>query len=182
MCGGDALADQKKKEAQSQADLNDQLTKQFQEFSSVSNPFWENRLKSGLPFMNQLTDYNNGTLARSFAPARAAMNRNLAGFGDTLPSGFKAGMQTQFDEGEGQAFDQNMVNSLMMNDQAKTQAAGALNPLAPASVGSGAASSVLSAPPVQSGGFGNFVGGLANGFVQGLGKGAGAAGPMAAFI
>jgi hypothetical protein len=175
ICGGDALAPQKQQEANSQVALNDQLTSMFKTYASASNPFWLNQLKNGLPFMSQLTDYTGGTLAKSFAPVRAQVNRNLSGFGDTLPSGFKEQTNTNLGAEEGQAFDQNMVQALMANQQAKERAAGALNPLAAASTASGTAGSVLSAPAVNGGGIGNFLGGAVSSLLQGAGAGATAA-------
>lgn len=147
------------------------LMKQYQ---NQTTPFWSSRLRGGLPFFNQLMDANNGTVARAFAPARAQLGRSLAGFGDTLPSGFKTGMETQFNEGEGQAFDQQMVNSMMANENVKEQAAANLNPFTPASAASGSAGSVLSAPPVQGGGFGNFLGGAVSGLINATGQAGGA--------
>lgn len=150
----------------------------LQQYKAQTDPFWMNRLKNGLPFMNQLTDYTGGTLAKSFAPIRAGVNRNLAGFGDTLPSGFKEQTMTNLGAEEGQAFDQNQVQALMANDQAKLGAAASLNPFQPAQIANQSGGGILSAPPVQSGGFGNFLGGAVSGLINATGQ----AGGMAAMF
>lgn len=171
-CGGDSLANQKKTEANQQIQLQQYMMDLMKQYQGQTTPFWTSRLNGGLPFFNALTDYNKGTIAQSFAPGRAAMERNLAGFGDTLPSGFKLGAETNFNEGEGQAFDQSMVNSLMANENVKEQAAANLNPFQPAQLSSNAAGSVLSAPPVNAGGFGNFLGGAVSGVLNAAGSAA----------
>lgn len=130
-------------------------------------PFFSNIAKNGLSFMPQLQDYSSGTLAQSFAPAKAAQARSLAGFGDALPSGFKQQSQDNLNASEGQAFDQNQVQNLLMNQQAKTSAASALNPAQFFSGASGSNSSILSAPPLQSGGIGNWLGGALSGAISG---------------
>jgi len=166
MCGGDALADEKKQSAQSQIDLNRALTAGYTQRNNAQTPFLMDRLKNGLPYFNDLIDFNNGTLARAAAPERASLLRRLSGFGDTLPSGFKEGVVGDFNANLARGFDSNIVGALGANEAAKENAANMLNPLGYATAGSGAAGSVLSAPPVNSGGFGNFVGGLAQGLVQ----------------
>lgn len=125
--------------------------------------------------MPQMLDYSGGTLAKSEAPQRAAMNRNLSGFGDTLPSGFKTQTQTDFDTKEGGLFDQNVLSALQQNEATKENAAAQLNPLGFYTGSTGANSSVLSAPPVQSGGIGNFLGGAASGLINAAGQAGGIA-------
>ncbi len=161
-CGGDSLAAQKKQEANQQVQLNQYMMDLMKRYQGQTTPFWTSRLQGGLPFFNQLTDYGNGILAHAYLPARAQMERQMAGFGDTLPSGFKQGMEMNFDENEGQAFDEQQLNAMMMNEQAKQEAAANLNPFQPAQIGSSSAGSVLGAPPVNAGGFGNFLGGALN--------------------
>lgn len=123
-------------------------------------------MKNGLPYFNDLVDYNNGTLARSLAPQRAALNRSFAGFGDTLPSGFKEQALTDFNASAGRQFDDSLVSALGQNEAAKENAAAQLNPLGYFQGASGAAGSVLSAPQVQSGGIGNFLGGMVPGLLN----------------
>lgn len=125
--------------------------------------------------MPQMLDYSGGILAKSEAPQRAAMNRNLSGFGDTLPSGFKTQTQTDFDTKEGGLFDQNVLSALQQNEATKENAAAQLNPLGYYTGSTGANASVLSAPPVQSGGIGNFLGGAASGLINAAGQAGGIA-------
>lgn len=160
------MAGAKKQEAQQQIQLNQAMMDLMNKYSAQTNPFWSSRLSGGLPFFNQLTDYSSGTLAKSFAPQFAALNRRLSGFGDTLPSGFKEQQLTNLGAQEGEMFDENMVRNLSANEQSKLQAAASLNPFQPAQIGSGAAGSVLSAPAVNSGGFGNFLGGAVSGLLN----------------
>lgn len=156
--------------------MQQQLMQLFQQMNSQSTPFWTNQIQNGLPFFNQLVDYSGGTLAKSFQPAQAQLNRRLAGFGDTLPSGMGEQLQTNLGAEEGEAFDQNMVSNLMMNQQAKERAAMALSPMAPAAAATGAGGSVLGAPPVNAGGIGNFLGGAVSGLFNNAGLAATAAG------
>jgi hypothetical protein len=144
----------------------------LQQFNAQSTPFWTNQLQNGLPFMNNLQNFSSGTLAQSFQPAQASLNRSLSGLGSTLPSGMAAQLQTDLGAQEGEAFDQNTVANLMANQQAKTQAATALSPFAPAAAATSAGGSVLSAPPVQSSGIGNIIGGAVSGLFQGAGTAA----------
>jgi hypothetical protein len=165
-CGGDALAGAKQAAAKQQADAATQMAAIAKSRNDVQQPFEENLVKNGLGYLPQMIDYTGGTLAKSEAPQRAAMNRNLAGFGDTLPSGFKTQTQTDFDTQEGGLFDQNVINALNINEAAKENAAAQLNPLGYYTGSTGATGSVLSAPPVQSGGIGNFLGGAASGLLN----------------
>lgn len=165
-CGGDSLAKQKQAAADAQAQSAKTMSDIAASRNAVQQPFEENLVRHGLDYMPQLMDYSSGVLAKAEAPERAAMNRNLAGFGDTLPSGFKTQTQTDFNTKEGGLFDQNVVNALQQNEAAKENAAAQLNPLGYYSGASGANNSVLSAPPVQSGGVGNFLGGAASGLLN----------------
>jgi hypothetical protein len=170
MCGGDALASQKQQEANQQIALNQQLMNMMQQYKAQTDPFWMSRLSGGLPYMNQLTDYSKGATAQAFAPAWGQLNRNLAGFGDTLPSGMKEQLMQNLSASEGQAFDSNIINALQQNEATKQSAAASLNPFQPAQLASNAAGSVLSAPPVQSGGIGNFLGGAVSGLFNAAGQ------------
>ncbi len=165
-CGGDSLAPEKKQEAQSQVALNNALQQGYTQRNNAQTPFLLNRMNNGLPYFNDLIDFNGGTLARAAAPQRASLLRNLSGFGDTLPSGFKEQALGDFNANLARGFDDNIVQALNSNEATKENAANMLNPLGYATGASGAAGSVLSAPPVNSGGFGNFVGGLASGLVN----------------
>lgn len=175
-CGGDALAPEKQQEASQQVQMQQQMSDMMKQFSSQTNPFWMNQLQNGLPFFNAMTDYNKGTTAQAFQPAQAGLNRSLAGLGDTLPSGMAEQAHTNLNAQEGQAFDQNMVSAMMANQQAKEQAAGNLNPFQPAGVANQSAGSVLTAPPVNPGGFGNFLGGAVSGLFNNASLGGGPGG------
>lgn len=165
-CGGDSLANQKKQAAQSEIDLNNALQAGYTQRNNAQTPFLMDRMANGLPYFNDLIDYKSGTLARAAAPERASLLRNLAGFGDTLPSGFKEGEIGDFNANLARGFDDQIVQALNANEATKENAANMLNPLGYAAGATGAGGSVLSAPPVYSGGFGNFVGGLASGLVK----------------
>lgn len=141
--------------------------------NDVQQPFETNLVKNGLPYMPQLLDYSGGILAKAEAPERAAMNRNLQGFGDTLPSGFRTQTNTDFNAREGGLFDQNVLSGLQQNEATKENAAAQLNPLGYYSGSSGANGSILSAPPVSGGGVGNFLGGAASGLLNAAGNAGG---------
>lgn len=177
-CGGDALAGQKQAAANAQAQAAAQQAAIAQQRNSVQQPFEENLIKNGLPYLPQLLDYSSGTVAQSYAPQKAALNRSLAGFGSNLPSGFATQSQTDMDSNEANAQDQNTINALQQNEATKENAAAQLNPLGYYQSSNGANQSILSAPPVAQGGVGNFIGGLASGLVNTAGN---ALGNSAAF-
>lgn len=172
LCGGDALTNQKQQAATSQAQLSAEEGDLAKKAAAIQYPFLKNLTENGLPFMPQLEDYSSGTIAKSFAPAKAAQARSLAGYGDTLPSGFRQQSQDNLNASEGEAFDQNQVQNLMLNQQAKTSAASMLNPAQYFTGASGANGSILSAPPLQSGGIGNFLGGALSGALNNVSVGA----------
>jgi len=180
LCGGDALASQKQQEANSQVALNNSLVKAFNTNQSQVDPFAISLLNNGNPYFKNQIDYNNGIIAQQAAPQRAQMLSQLQGYGNTLPSGFAAQTEADFDSNLANQFDQSIANTENQNLQTKIEGAQLLNPLGYAGAGSQAAGSVLSAPPVQSGGFGNFLGGLASGLLNnpsfGIGPGAPGAG------
>lgn len=180
-CGGDALAGQKQQAATNNAQLSGEQASLANQEAGTYTPFFSNIAKNGLSFMPQLEDYSKGTVAQSFAPAQAAQQRSLAGFGDTLPSGFKQQQETNLDAQEGSAFDQNQVQNLLMNQQAKTQAASALNPAQFFSGATGANQSILGAAPVNSGGVGNFLGGALSGALNNVSYTGGSGGTAGAW-
>jgi hypothetical protein len=174
-CGGSAIAPQQEQAATQSVQEQQELMQMLQQYSGASTPFWMNQLQNGLPFMNNLQNFSSGTLAQSFQPAQASLNRSLAGLGQTMPSGMAQQLQTDLGAQEGEAFDANTVQNLEANYGAKEQAATALSPFAPAAAATSAGSSVSSAQPVQTSGIGNIIGGA----VSGLFNGAGAAGGFA---
>lgn len=166
LCGGDALSGDKEAAAKSQAELASTQAALANKTAGTYIPFFSDLAKNGLDFMPQLEDYSKGTIAQSFAPAKAQQARQLAGFGDTLPDGFKQQSQDNLNASEGQAFDQNQVQNLEMNQAAKTSAASALNPGQFFSGATAGNQSILGAQPVNSGGVGNFIGGAVSGVLN----------------
>lgn len=173
MCGGDALAGDKQAAAQQQLAQSKELTKIATDRNAVQQPFETSRVTGGLPYKNQLLDYNSGILAKSYAPVRADLNRRLAGQGDTLPSGFANQSRIDLDSNRANAFDNNVISTLNADEQTKENAAAQLNPLGYYGSASGSAGSVLSAPPVAAGGVGNFIGGAASGLLNNASYGSG---------
>ena len=139
---------------------------------NLVNPFYKSRMQNGLPYMANLTDAAGGTTAQAFAPARAALMRSL-GSQQGLPSGFRQGALTDFNEGQARAFDSNLINAQMMNEQAKQGGAAgimgqasAANPLGYYGGAMQGNNSIFQAPlqrPGLAGVFGGIAGGLAKG-------------------
>lgn len=166
MCGGDALAPAKEAAAQQSLESQRELTKLADQRNAVQQPFETSRVTGGLPYKNQLLDYNSGILAKSYAPVRADLNRRLAGQGDTLPSGFANQSRIDLDSNRANAFDNNVISTLNADELTKENAAAQLNPLGYYGSAGSSGQSVLSAPAVQSGGVGNFVGGAVSGLLN----------------
>ena len=89
-------------------------------------PYYQERVKKGLPFFNELVDYRGGTTARAAAPRRAALIRQMrqGGLSPTDPA-YMATMG-DFEANLGRGFDDQMVQNLMANEAAKQSAAGIL--------------------------------------------------------
>lgn len=137
------------------------------------NPFYTSRMQNGLPYMNALTDSAGGTTARAFAPARAQLMRSL-GSQQGLPSGFREGAISDFNEGQGQAFDQQLQGALGANEQAKQAGASGLlgqaqisNPTGYFSGAMGGNQSIMNAP-LQRPGMAGVLGGLAGGLASAI--------------
>lgn len=152
---------------QNNASLNSYLTsantRQNDIYNNIS-PFATNLMKNGLPYMNAITDYNNGTTARAALPARAALMRSIGGNSAAQPNGFKTAELGDFNEGVSRDFDSNMTNALAANENAKLQGANvltgqqanlnsdinsessALNPLGWSSGASSSNNSIMQAP------------------------------------
>lgn len=165
-CGGDALAGQKEQAATNQAQLSAEQAALANKAAAVNIPFFSNIAQNGLSFMPQLQDYSNGQLAQQYAPVKAGEQRQLAGEGSTLPSGFAQQQMENINEGQANAFDNQQTQNLLLNQQAKTQAASALNPAQYFSGAGSANQSILGAQPLNSGGVGNFLGGAAAGILN----------------
>jgi hypothetical protein len=137
------------------------------------NPFYTSRMQNGLPYMNALTDSAGGTTAQAFAPARAQLMQRL-GSQQGLPSGFRDQAMSDFNEGQGQAFDQNLMGALGANEQAKQAGASGLlgqaqlaNPQSFFQGASGANQSIMGAP-LQKPGLQGLLGGVAGGLASAI--------------
>lgn len=177
LAGGGPSPEQKQA-ASSQANLTNQLSGiagRSQDFLEAQqnkvNPFYTSRMQNGLPYMNALTDSAGGTTAQAFAPGRAALMRSL-GSQQGLPSGFREQALSDFNEGQGQAFDQNIIGALGANEQAKQAGASGLlgqaqiaNPQGYFGQALGGNQSIMGAPlqrPGMTGVLGGLAGGLAS--------------------
>ena len=136
-------------------------------------PFATSRMTSGLPFYDALTDYTGGTTAAAFAPGRAAILRRFNTMSG-LPSGMKEQTLADYDANEARAFDQGMVNNLLMNEQEKQTGAGLLtgqqqimNPATYYGLAGSSNQSIMQAP-LQSPGLGGLLGGIAGGVISKL--------------
>lgn len=165
LCGGDALAQSKKDAAAQALQSQKDLTKIATDRNAVQQPFETNLVKNGLDYLPQLLDYNNGTVAQSFKPAEADLNRRISSGGSALPDGFATQSRTDLESNKAKAFDQTRVAALQSNEQAKEGAAAQLNPLGYYGSAGSSGSSVLTAPPVQSSGLSNIFGGALAGLL-----------------
>jgi hypothetical protein len=135
------------------------------------DPFATSRLQNGLPFAPAMTDFSSGTNAQAFAPGRAELKRSLARFG-TAPSGFATQALSDFDTNRAHAFDSDIINNQLTNEQAKGEAARVLtgqqqvaNPLGYTSTAMQGNQSVMQAP-LQKAGLGGLLGGAISGAVS----------------
>lgn len=136
-------------------------------------PYWKNQLYQGLPWYKAATDFAGGTTAQAFAPGRANILRQTSTYANT-PSGYRDALLTNWNANQANAYDNSRTQLLMMNQQAKEQAAAGLQgqqqigqnaALAYGNLGAGANQAVLNAP--QRGGI-----------LQGLAGAAGGVGSM----
>lgn len=91
-----------------------------------------------------------------------------------LPSGMKEQTLADYDANEARGFDQNMINNLLMNEQAKQGAAALLtgqeqisNPVGYTSAAMQGNQSIMNAP-LQTPGIGGLLGGIASGVISKL--------------
>lgn len=161
--------------AQSQANLTAQLGKTadkqetFLEAQQAKvNPFYTQRMQTGLPYQAQAMDAAGGTTARAFAPARADLLRRIGG-SSGLPSGFKQQSLTDLDSQQARSYDQNLLGGLAANDQAKQAGAAGLlgqaqiaNPAGYYNGALGGNSSIMNAN-LRKPGIAGLLGGLAGG-------------------
>jgi hypothetical protein len=165
-------------------------TRQNDIYNKVS-PFASDLITKGLPFMDAMTDYNNGTTAAAALPARAALLRSIGGNSAAQPNGFKTAAVADFNDNLAKDFDSNMTSALMANQNAKLQGANvlsgqqanlnsslntnssALNPRGWASGASAGNNSIMQAPLATPSPFAPLlgaVGSLGGAAIQGWGK------------
>ena len=161
MCGGPSQ--QQKDAASSQADLDKQLTGQFKAGSAVTQPFYTNMVKEGLPFFNPESQFATSSLGRDVNQQRVMMKNRLAGEGAALPSGFAESAERDLAEGGAQAFDQNQLALLQAQQNAKLMGAQGLNPMQAAGMAQGGNQSIFGSPNLRNDFWSNVVGGLVSG-------------------
>lgn len=153
----------------------------FQSLYGQAQPFYSSEMKNGLPFYNNLTDFNAGTTAQAFAPAKADFLRRSAGMG-SLPSGFRATGMNDINEAQGKAFDSNLVNNMMANWQAKQQGAqgltGLMQTVNPAAFYGGSSTAANAAEQPLQPGYHPWLAGLAGGVSGALNPMSGGGGGM----
>jgi hypothetical protein len=109
--------------ATKEGQVADQRNAREQEQYNLIKPYATSRLQNGLPFMNAMNDYAGGSTARAFAPARANLMRRTSMYGSALPSGFQQGALSDLDSQQAHAYDQNLMQNMLTNEQAKSEAA-----------------------------------------------------------
>ena len=178
---GGGPAPEQRAAAASQANLANQEAKSASDASQIVkdqyakiNPFATSRLQNGLPYFNAAADASSGTVARSFAPARANLLRSQALFGNSLPNGFRQQSMTDLDAQQTRAYDDQLMSLLGANDAAKVQAAGLLtgqqqiaNPQSYFGLAGQSNQSIMQAP-LQRPGIGGLLGGIAGGALGAL--------------
>lgn len=166
--------------AQSQANLTNQLSDTanrqeqfFEKQQNMVNPFFLSRMQNGLPYFNQLTDASSGLTARAFQPARQQLLQQL-GTQQGLPSGFRTQALTDLNSQQAQAFDQQLLQGLNMNEAAKAGGAAGLmgqaqmaNPTGYYGAALGGNQSIMNAP-LQRPGLGGLLGGVAGGLASAI--------------
>lgn len=177
---GGGPSSEQKQAAASQANLTNQLAgvanRQqdfFEKQQNAVNPFYTSRMNNGLPYMNQLTDASSGLVARSFAPARQQLLQQL-GTQQGLPSGFRQQALTDLDSQQSRAFDDQLLQGLQMNEQAKQGGAAGImgqaqmsNPTGYYGAAMGGNQSIMQAP-LQRPGLGGLLGGIAGGLASAI--------------
>lgn len=127
MCGGPSR--QQKEAAAAQTDISNTLSGIAKGREAFQGPFLKSRVQGGLPFLNQFTDFSGGALARSIAPQRAQLLSRLNRFGTALPSGFREQTLTDLGTRQARAFDDQIIQGLLLDEETRARAAGLANPL-----------------------------------------------------
>ena len=150
--------------AASQNALTTQMAASGRARDAFQLPYLQSRVQGGLPFKNQFTDYGGGAVAQSFAPQKAALNRRLDAYGGSLPSGFREQALSDMGVKQAHAFDNNLIQGLMMDEEAKARAAGLANPLGFFGGAQQGNASIMNMP-VQPSPWGSILGGALGGLV-----------------
>lgn len=93
---------------------------QFAGDQKAVTAFNTNRMNNGLPFYRNLTDYNAGTVAQAYAPARAQLLRNTSQYSN-MPSGYRDALLNNLNSQQARTFDSTLSQSMMANELAKQQ-------------------------------------------------------------
>lgn len=179
LCGGGPSGEQRAAAA-SQARLTDKEiqigdqrnAREESQYQAI-RPFAMSRLENGLPFFDALMDANGGTVARSFAPAYAALNQRYAS-SEGMPGGAREAATRALDIQKARTFDDSIVQNLAANENAKAEAARLLtqqqqiaNPAQFYGLANSGNNSIMQAP-LQGPGIGGILGGIAGAGLGGL--------------
>jgi hypothetical protein len=130
--------------SQSEGKLAKSSADKFNSIYGDLNPFYSKEMTNGLPFYDNLADFDNGTTARAYAPIKGAFNRSTSTMAG-LPSGFRAAGIQNIDEARAHAFDDSLKQSMFQNYAAKQAGAagkaGLMQIVNPAAFFSGSSSS-----------------------------------------
>jgi len=120
MCGGDKAL--KSTEANVGRIASAEELRKKQAFGEAF-PFAQKRLRGGLPFMKQLTDYRGGITARAAGPQRAGLVRSMgkAGMSERDPA-YQANIG-DFQANMARGLEGNLRDALMADEMARQQAA-----------------------------------------------------------
>ena len=161
MCGGPS--DSQKNAMNAQTNLSNTLSGIASQRNAFQTPYLQSRTQGGLPFLPQLLDFQGGTMARQFAPARANLTQRLDRYGSSLPSGFREQTLADFESNRARAFDDSVVRALLLDEETRARAAGLSNPLPFYSAAQQGYGSILGTPQAS-----NPLGSILGGAVSGL--------------
>lgn len=162
MCGGPS--DEQKNALTSQSQLSNTLAGIAKGREAYQGPYLKSRVEGGLPFLNQFTDFSGGALARSIAPQRAALGARLSRYGGALPSGFREQALGDLNTRQARAFDDQLIQGLMLDEETRARAAGLANPLGYFTGAQQGFGNILNTPQQQSP-LGSILGGAIGGLI-----------------
>lgn len=87
--------------------------------------FFGNEMQNGMPYYRNMTDYAGGNTAQAFAPARGQLLRSTSQY-QNLPSGYRDALMTNLNAQQGRAFDSQLMQAQIAQQQAKQQGAAGL--------------------------------------------------------